>query len=301
VDEPACDRPVDEHRPGYPREVPVHDDDHRVAAIFDLDKTLLATSAATAMSKPMLAGGLLTRRAMLRAAYARAAFELGHADAAATERLRAALARMVRGWDAATVTAIVEQTLAEAITPTVYAEAVALMDDHHARGHDVVIASASGTDVVQPIADLLGADHVVATRMEVVDGRYTGELEFYAYGQGKADAVRELAAARGYDLEASFAYSDSVTDLPLLEAVGHPTVVNPDRALRRIALERDWSVATFERPVALRLPLPRARHTAAVAAGVAAAVAVAVWWLRFRRESRWTAVPTAGDPPRRTR
>lgn len=301
MDEPTYDRPVDEHRPGYPREVPVHDDDHRVAAIFDLDKTILATSAATAMSRPMLAGGLLTRRAMLRAAYARAAFELGHADAAATERLRAALARMVRGWDVATVTAIVEQTLAEAIAPTVYAEAVALIDDHHARGHDVVIASASGTDVVQPIADLLGADHVVATRMAVLDGRYTGELEFYAYGQDKADAVRELAAAQGYDLEASFAYSDSVTDLPLLEAVGHPTVVNPDRALRRIALERDWGVATFERPVALRLPLPRARHTAAVAAGVAGTVAVAVWWLRFRRERRWTAVPPAGARPGRTR
>lgn len=271
--------------PGYPREVPAHDDG-RVAAIFDLDKTVLATSAATAMSRPMRAGGLLTRRAMLRAAYARAAFELGHADAAATERLRAALSRMVRGWDVATVTAIVEQTLADAIAPTVYAEAVTLMDDHHSRGHDVVIASASGTDVVQPIADLLGADHVVATRMEVLDGRYTGALEFYAYGQDKADAVRALAAARGYDLEASFAYSDSVTDLPLLEAVGHPTVVNPDRALRRIALERDWGVATFERPVALRLPLPRATHTAAGVGALVVAAALAAWWLRLRGTRR---------------
>jgi HAD superfamily hydrolase (TIGR01490 family) len=276
---------VDGARAGYPRQVPAHDAG-RVAAVFDLDKTILATSAAAAMSRPMLAGGLLTRRAMLRAAYARAAFELGHADAAATERLRAALARMVRGWDVATVSAIVEQTLAEAIAPTVYAEAVALIDDHHARGHDVVIASASGTDVVRPIADLLGADHVVATRMAVLDGRYTGELEFYAYGEDKAAAVRELAAAQGYDLEASFAYSDSVTDLPLLEAVGHPTVVNPDRALRRIAAERGWGVATFERPVALRLPLPPARHTAAAAGAVVIAATVAVWWLRRRRAAR---------------
>ena len=285
MDEGVRDGPVDGHRPGYPRQVPDHDAD-RVAAIFDLDKTVLATSAATAMSKPMRRSGLLTRRAMLRAAYARAAFELGHADAEATERLRAALSRMVRGWDAATVTAIVEQTLAETISPAVYAEAVALMDDHHARGHAVVIASASGSDVVQPIADLLGADHVVATRMEVLDGRYTGALEFYAYGQGKADAVRELAAAQGFDLGASFAYSDSVTDLPLLEAVGHPTVVNPDRALRRVALERGWGVAAFERPVALRLPLPRARHTAAAAVAGALVAAAVVWWLRRRRTSR---------------
>ncbi len=282
MDEPVDDPPVDDHRRGYPRGVPT-DDDHRVAAIFDLDKTVLATSAATAMSRPMRAGGLLTRRAMLRAAYARAAFELGHADAAATERLRAALSRMVRGWDTATVAAIVEQTLSETIAPAVYAEAVALMDDHHARGHDVVIASASGNDVVRPIADLLGADHVVATRMEVLDGRYTGALEFYAYGQDKAEAVRELAAAQGYDLESSFAYSDSVTDLPLLEAVGHPTVVNPDRALRRLALDRDWGVATFERPVALRLPVPRARHTAAATVVLASAAAAAAWWLHRRR------------------
>ena len=279
---PSTTRPWTTTDAGYPRGVPT-DDDHRVAAIFDLDKTVLATSAATAMSRPMRAGGLLTRRAMLRAAYARAAFELGHADAAATERLRAALSRMVRGWDTATVAAIVEQTLSETIAPAVYAEAVALMDDHHARGHDVVIASASGNDVVRPIADLLGADHVVATRMEVLDGRYTGALEFYAYGQDKAEAVRELAAAQGYDLEASFAYSDSVTDLPLLEAVGHPTVVNPDRALRRLALDRDWGVATFERPVALRLPVPRARHTAAATVVLASAAAAAAWWLHRRR------------------
>ncbi|MDO8106530.1 HAD-IB family hydrolase [Isoptericola sp. b441] len=262
------------------------EDARRVAAVFDLDKTIIATPAAMALSRPFRAGGLLTRRAMLRAAYARAAFELGHADAAATERLRSALSTMVRGWDVATVARIVEETLAAAIAPTVYAEAVALIDDHHARGHDVVIASASGMDVVRPIADLLGAQHVVATRMQVRDGRYTGELEFYAYGQDKADAVRELALAHGYDLTDSYAYTDSVTDLPLLELVGHPTVVNPDRALRRMAEDRGWSVATFARPVALRLPLPRARHTAAIVGTALLGVCVAAWLVR--RDARPT-------------
>ncbi len=147
---------------------------------------------------------------------------------------------------------------------------------------------------MRPIADLLGAQHVVATRMEVVDGRYTGRIEFYAYGQDKADAVRALAAEQGYDLAASYAYTDSETDLPLLEAVGHPAVVNPDRALRRIATERGWQVLTFSRPVALRLP-PPVRHTAAVAGAVAVTtVAAAVVATPVPRR------PLSGPRPART-
>ena len=92
--------------------------------------------------------------------------------------------------------------------------------------------------MVAPIGDLLGAREVIATRMQVADGCYTGEMDFWAYGESKAIRVRELALARGYRLADCYAYSDSVTDLPMLEAVGHPRVVNPDRALRRIARER---------------------------------------------------------------
>ena len=84
---------------------------------------------------------------------------------------------------------------------------------------------------------MLGADDVIATRMEIVDGRYTGNIEYYAYAEEKARAIRALAEERGYDLEASFAYSDSVTDVPMLEAVGHPHAVNPDKELRRVAAD----------------------------------------------------------------
>lgn len=256
-------------------------DDARVAAIFDLDKTLIATSSATAFATPLRHGGLLTRRAMVRAAYARAAYLLGSADAKQTERLRAALSSMIRGWDVERVRAVVAETLAAAIEPAVFAEAIALLERHREQGHVLVVASASGEDVVRPIADLLGLDHVVATRMRVLDGRYTGELEFYAYGQGKADAVRELAEREGWDLAASHAYTDSITDLPLLEAVGHPAVVNPDRALRAIALERGWEALTFVRPTPLAFPLPPARPTAAALGGLA--VLGVAWWLVRRR------------------
>ena len=88
----------------------------------------------------------------------------------------------------------------------------------------------------------------MATRMVVEDGRYTGEIAFYCYGEGKVEAIRQLAAREGYALEHCYAYSDSITDLPMLEAVGHPTVVNPDRALRKEAAARGWPVLTFSRP-----------------------------------------------------
>ena len=137
---------------------------------------------------------------------------------------------------------------------------------------------------------MLGADHVVATRLVEVDGRYTGEVEYYAYGPNKAKAMQELADEHGYDLATSFAYSDSETDAPMLEIVGHPFAVNPDKALRRMAEENDWPILTFTSPVSMRARLgldTRVAKFAAVgvvAAGVGA-IALAVV-TRRRRPSR---------------
>ncbi|MCL3861367.1 HAD-IB family hydrolase [Actinotalea sp. K2] len=256
----------------------------RAAAFFDLDKTIIATSSVTAFSRPFYAGGLITRKDVLRTAYAQFLFLLGRADADQTERMRAHLSTMVAGWDVAQVSSIVAETLHLHIEPTVYAEAVSLIDEHHAAGRDVVVVSASGSEVVAPIAALLGADHVIASRMEIVDGRYTGEIAYYAYGEHKASAVRALAEEQGYDLDASYAYSDSVTDVPLLASVGIAAVVNPDRALRRLAGERGWDVLTFQRPVALRTRFPAPRRSVPTLLVVLAAVAAGI--LLARRRSR---------------
>jgi phosphoserine phosphatase len=142
---------------------------------------------------------------------------------------------------------------------------------------------------VGPIGELLGADAVVATRMQISDGRYTGEIDYYAYGENKAAALRRLAEEHHYDLSRSYAYSDSVTDLHMLEVVGHPYAVNPDRELRRVANERGWPVLVFTRPVALRrrMRLPPGRPTlAALALGTATAVAGAVYVAARRRPVR---------------
>jgi HAD superfamily hydrolase (TIGR01490 family) len=258
----------------------------RTAAFFDLDKTVIAKSSTLAFSKPFQAGGLISRRAVLRSAYAQFVYLVGGADHDQMEKMRQFMSQLCAGWDVATVREIVADTLHNIVDPLVYDEAVSLIEEHHLAGRDVVIVSASGAEVVEPIAEMLGADHVVATRMEIVEGRYTGEIEYYAYAEEKARAVEELAARRGYDLASCYAYSDSVTDLPMLEAVGHPHVVNPDRELRRAAAERGWPVLVFTKPVTLRsrIQLPPAVPTlAALAVGGAVAVGGVLWASARRR------------------
>ncbi|MGY1670950.1 HAD family hydrolase [Geodermatophilus sp. SYSU D00710] len=263
----------------------------RAAAFFDLDKTVIAKSSTLAFGRPFFAGGLINRRAVLKGAYAQLVFSRAGADAQQMERLRAQITRMATGWDVATVHEIVSETLHEVVDPLVYAEAADLIESHRAAGREIVIVSSSGAEMVGPIGEMLGADRVVATRMVRAEGRYTGEIEFYAYGENKAEAMRQVAAESGYDLADCFAYSDSVTDLPMLSAVGHPTAVNPDRALRRVAAERGWPVLQFTRPVSMRSrfgtpPVPVVTGAAAMGAAV-----VGLAWYARRRALR--VVPAA--------
>ncbi|OZM73399.1 inhibition of morphological differentiation protein [Amycolatopsis antarctica] len=259
-------------------------DSSPVAAFFDLDKTIIASSSALAFSKPLLRQGLINRRAALKSAYAQLVFSLSGADAGKTERMRAQISALCAGWDVAQVRSIVTETLHDVVEPLIYAEAAELIAEHKANGHDVVILSATGDEVVTPIAEMLGATLSVGTRMQIVDGRYSGEVDFYCYGENKARAAERLAAGRGYDLTQCHAYTDSSTDVPLLEVVGRPHVVNPDRALRRIAGERDWPVLAFSNPVSLgsRFNAPSAAALA-LGVGVGAVAAGATWYGLARR------------------
>jgi phosphoserine phosphatase len=144
---------------------------------------------------------------------------------------------------------------------------------------------------VSHLADYLGIDGCIASRSCVdVDGRFTGELEFYAYGPHKAAAIREAAERDGIDLANSYAYSDSITDAPMLETVGHPVAVNPDRELARLACQREWEIREFDQSVRLRrrVPTPSSAPTAAVG-GVLAAVGLGVAgyrWAQSRQRPR---------------
>lgn len=249
----------------------------RRAAFFDLDKTIIARSSALAFGRQFFAGGLINRSAVLKAAYAQLVFTLSGADDDQIDMLRRHITQMVTGWDVEQVRSIVAEALHEVVDPLVYDEATELIAQHREDGYDIVIVSASGAEVVEPIGAMLGADVVIATTIEVADGRYTGEIGFYAYGENKATAVRELATERGYDLAACHAYSDSVSDLPMLEAVGHPVAINPDRELRAIALERGWPVRRFAHGVSLRDRFERLAHPSApVVAGTAVVSAAAI-------------------------
>lgn len=274
-DEPGCHAAISVSEPGPAGS--------RVAAFFDLDKTIIAKSSTLAFSRPFFQGGLINRRAVLKSTYAQFMFLLSGADADQMDRMRAHITALCTGWDVEQVRAIVEETLHDIVNPLVYKEATELIAEHREEGDDVVVLSASGAEVVQPIAAMLGATHSVGTRMVARDGRYTGEIDYYCYGENKAAAARELAAEHGYDLARCHAYSDSITDLPLLEAVGHPVVVNPDRGLRREAASRGWPVLAFSDPVSLRSRIPAPSGPAMAAAVGLGAVAAGVAWYGTRR------------------
>ena len=218
------------------------------AAFFDLDKTLISRSSTLAFSRPFYRHGLISRGTMIRGTFAQAVFKRAGAGQVRMERIRSQVSRLCRGWPAEAVREIVRTNLDAIIVPLLYEEARTLVAGHRAAGRDVIVISASGHEVVDPIAELLGADIVIATQMVIADGQYTGDVAFYAFGEAKATKMRELAADRGYDLADCYAYSDSITDLPMLAAVGHPTAVNPDRALRREAERRGWPIRTFTIP-----------------------------------------------------
>ena len=262
----------------------------RSAAFFDLDKTIIAKSSTLAFGRPLYKAGFLNRRALLKAGIAQIVYVMVGADHDQMEKVRGQLLALTKGWDREQVGDLVKETVDEIVAPLVYAEALAIIDEHHRAGRKVVIISSSPEEVVRPLAVYLGVDDVIATRsMSGPDGRYTGELEFYAYGPGKAEAIRAMADREHLNLDDSYAYSDSITDLPMLETVGHPVVVNPDKELEEIAEARDWQVMDFERPVTLRTRLATLPKPVPIISGAAVAGALgsaAIWWaLRTRGKS----------------
>ena len=272
----------------------------RAAAFFDLDKTVVARSSTLAFRKELYREGLITRAIALKGAYAQLIYQLSGASETRMERSRRALLQLTRGWEASRVQRLVRETLQEIIDPLIYQEALDLFEEHRRAGRDLYLVSSSSIEVVVPLAEYLGVPYALATRPGIdAAGRYDGTLDFYCYGENKAVAMREEARRRGIDLESSYAYSDSITDLPMLDAVGHPMAVNPDRELRAVAIERGWERCDFVRPVALRTRLskvPRPPAEVVAGAGAIGAAALAGWKILQRRWEEPVAPPaTAMD------
>jgi HAD superfamily hydrolase (TIGR01490 family) len=253
------------------------------AAFFDLDKTVISKSSSLALTRPMYRAGLVTRSMLLKGVYAQLVYLILGADEKKMDKAKEGMLALSKGWDRAEVEELVRKALVEVVDPYIYQEALDLMALHRALGRTVYIVSSSPEEVVIPLAERFGVTDVIATRAEIEDGKYTGNLAFYCYGKNKAVAMRDVAEREGIDLAASYAYSDSATDLPMLQAVGNPVAVNPDRDLRREAEKRGWQIRDFRRPVPLRqrirVPKP-SPSVAAVAAG--AAIAAVIGWVYVR-------------------
>jgi HAD superfamily hydrolase (TIGR01490 family) len=237
------------------------------AAFFDLDRTLLRRSSALALAGSFRERGLISRRQLLQAAAWQLLFVARGASHEAVRRGAEDGLLVLAGHRPEELRELVADAMEPVLRPLVYAEPLRLVERHRERGERVFIVSATLQEIVDAIADDLGFDGALGTVCEVQDGRYTGRAVRALHAGAKAECLQEVARRESLDLAECTAYSDSHTDLPFLEAVGHPVVVNPDRDLRRIAADRGWPVLEFgERAY------PHARRRvppALVAAGVA--------------------------------
>jgi HAD superfamily hydrolase (TIGR01490 family) len=217
------------------------------AAFFDLDRTLMAGSSAYYFGKAAYREGLLPMRRLVVDGTAALTFRLFGASDEQSEAIRDRILATVVGVEAATLTSLAPQVIEE-LLPRIRPEADALLEMHKEAGRDVYIISASPVEIVGELARALEITGGLGTQSEIVDGVYTGRLAApFCYGEGKADVIRRLAAEEGYDLSRSYAYSDSASDLPMMQIVGHPVAVNPDRSLMSIAHRRGWPVVEFNR------------------------------------------------------
>jgi len=240
------------------------------AAFFDLDRTLLRRSSALALAGSFRERGVISRRQLLQAAAWQLLFVARGASHEAVRRGAEDGLRILAGYRPEELRELVAEAMEPVLRPLVYAEPLRLVERHRERGERVYVVSATLQEIVEAIADDLGFDGGLGTVCEVQDGRYTGRALRALHAEAKADCVRAVAERDGLELAACTAYSDSHTDLPFLEAVGHPVAVNPDRELRRIAREHGWPVLEFS---GRAYPHARRRIPPAIAATGAAAVA----------------------------
>jgi HAD superfamily hydrolase (TIGR01490 family) len=248
------------------------------AAFFDLDRTLIRRSSALALAGSFQERGLIGRKQLAKAAAWQILFAARGAGAETVRKAAEDGLMLLKDLEVDEMRSLVSEAMEPALKPLVYREPLDLVSRHRDRGERVYIVSATVQEIVEPLAVELGFDGAIGSVCEIVDGRYTGRSLRACHGPGKAAAVRELAAAEGIDLAASTAYSDSHTDLPFLEVVGNPVVVNPDRELRRIARDRGWPILSFSEPL---YPVARRRLRPALI-GLPLALGAAVWAARRR-------------------
>jgi HAD superfamily hydrolase (TIGR01490 family) len=217
------------------------------AAFFDLDKTLIEGSSAIHFARAAYRAGMVSRRQLARDAWANLKFRLNGSTDASTDELRERILRSIAGQRVVDLARMGPDILA-GVLPLLYREVLDEAYAHQDAGRPVYIVTAASQELADVLAHVLVLDGGIGMRSEVSDGVYTGKPAGpFTYREGKAEAIRELAAREGIDLAKSYAYSDSESDLPMMRAVGHPVAVNPDRPLERVAREEGWRIMRFDK------------------------------------------------------
>lgn len=251
----AADRPGDRlavtdlaitgpHRPRTARELAM------AAAFFDVDNTVIRGSTMYCMARGMISRGVFPPRQIANLVYRQARFVLTNAEKATDMTTIVTEAqRLVAGRRVSQVREFGERVFEQSMVPRIWPEIAELIVGHRDAGREVWLVTSTGQEIADMIAEHVGATGALGTRSETADGRYTGRLAGpVMHGRAKADAVRDLAAATDIDLTASFAYSDSANDIPLLSLVGHPVAVNSDSKLRSHATAAGWDVLDCRHP-----------------------------------------------------
>jgi HAD superfamily hydrolase (TIGR01490 family) len=254
----------------------------RGAAFFDLDRTIITGSSMFALGWAAYRAGMVPNRDLVDDVLNVMSFIVSGAGDEKTEAVKKRVLKAIGG-----VSVEKMEGLADDIVPRlehdVRREARGLIDLHHAADRDSYIVSASPVEIVDRFAHAIEMTGGIGTVAATANGVYTGELaEPFCYGDGKAIAIEKLADEKGYDLRLSYAYTDSIGDLPMLEIVGHPVAVNPDRALETVAYQRGWPVIEFSRA---RKKVIR-RTTAVVGAVGVATTAYALGFVQGRASRR---------------
>jgi HAD superfamily hydrolase (TIGR01490 family) len=240
--------------PSRPRPLPRSK--KRIGAFFDVDKTIISENSGSLYMKYRYERGEISGWDLMKGLGAYIRYKLGLLDIVNWTRdtmrqfkgeSERALAREARAW------------MVEQVVPTIYPEAEELVQHHLAEGHVVAIVSGATKFVVRPLAEHLGIKHLLYTRLEVEKGRFTGRVvEPICFEDGKIYWLQQLVDEQNIELAKSYFYTDSITDLPLLDLVGHPVVTNPDPRLYREAVRRRWPVRFFEPPEKVGAPMTEA-------------------------------------------
>jgi HAD superfamily hydrolase (TIGR01490 family) len=218
----------------------------RVGAFFDMDKTLIAENSGSLFFKHRYQRGEMDGMELAKGLFAYLQYKVGILD------IKSWTQEMIvqfRGQSERSLTREANVIFRELVKPTIYPEAVELIRWHREQGHVVAIVSGATRYVVRPLAESLSVKHYLFTRLETENGRFTGRVvEPICFEEGKIYWLQQFIDQQRIDLAKSWFYTDSITDLPLLELVGHPVVVNPDPRIYRTAVRRRWPVRFFTPP-----------------------------------------------------